>query len=64
MNNVRTLRQQRRLTQSELASKIGADKHYISKVENGRVSPRYPMQRKLTKALGLKLSQVEEVFPS
>lgn len=35
MDNLRTLRKQRRLTQAQLAEKVGIDQGYLSKLENG-----------------------------
>ena len=51
---LRTLRQERKLTQATMAHKFGIDRTYISDVERGRKSISLPMIQIL--ALGMKVS--------
>ena len=48
-------RKQRRLTQRELAERIGVTKTVISRVESGKHSPRLEMAYDIAKAIGLRL---------
>lgn len=46
-------RKNARLTQQELADRIGADKSYISRVERGKTVPSVAMMYKIVSAMGL-----------
>ena len=48
-------RKQSRLTQRELAERIGVTKTVISRVESGKHSPRLEMAYDIAKAIGLRL---------
>lgn len=48
-------RKQHRLTQRELAERIGVTKTVISRVESGKHSPRLEMAYDIAKAIGLRL---------
>ena len=41
------------LTQEELAKRIGADKSYISRIENGKTEPKVSTFYRIAAALGL-----------
>lgn len=47
-------RKREKITQQELAQRIGSNKSYISRVENGSVEPRAGMFLRILGALGLK----------
>lgn len=49
-------RKEAKMTQEELAEKIGADKSYISRIENGKTEPKVSTFYKIIEALGLKVS--------
>ena len=48
-------RKQHRLTQRELAERIGVTKTVISRVESGKHSPRLEMAYDIAKAIGMRL---------
>jgi len=52
-------RKQERMTQSELARRIGSNKSYISKIENGYVEPSASLFLKIITALGLRFELVK-----
>lgn len=52
-------RKQERMTQSELAQRIGSNKSYISKIENGYVEPSASLFLKIITALGLRFELVK-----
>ena len=43
-----------KITQQELAQRVGTNKSYISRVENGRVEPGAGMFLRILSALGLR----------
>lgn len=47
-------RKQEKMTQSELARRIGSNKSYISKIENGYVEPSAGLFLRIISALGLR----------
>ena len=49
-------RKDAKMTQEELADKIGADKSYISRIENGKTEPKVSTFYKIIEALGLKIN--------
>lgn len=53
-------RKKAHLTQSELAERIGTDKSYISRIENGKTEPKVSTFFRIVNALGLtvELNQV------
>lgn len=48
-------RKDMKMTQEELATKIGADKSYISRIENGKTEPKVSTFYKIVEALGLRV---------
>jgi len=48
-------RKEVKMTQEELAEKIGADKSYISRIENGKTEPKVSTFYKIIEALGLRI---------
>lgn len=49
-------RKDAKMTQEELAEKIGADKSYISRIENGKTEPKVSTFYKIIEALGLRVN--------
>lgn len=49
-------RKDAKMTQEELADKIGADKSYISRIENGKTEPKVSTFYRIIEALGLKIN--------
>lgn len=48
-------RKEAKITQSELAQRVGTTKSYISKIENGAVEPSVGLFFRLISALGLRM---------
>ncbi len=48
-------RKQEKITQVELANRIGSSKSYISQIENGRVEPSAGLFFKIMNALGMRI---------
>lgn len=57
-------RKRERMTQSELAERIGSNKAYISKIENGHIEPSAGLFLRILSALGLKFEVSRPVFIS
>ena len=55
---IRQARKGEKVTQSELASRIGSTKSYISKIENGLMSPSVSTFYRIVGALGLRVEIV------
>jgi len=51
-------RKNEKITQSELANRIGAEKSYISKIENGIIEPGAGTFYRIINALGLRVEIV------
>ncbi|MDR3140950.1 MAG: helix-turn-helix domain-containing protein [Tannerellaceae bacterium] len=49
---IEDVRKQSRITQTELGKRIGADRSYISKVENGKIEPKVSTFYRIASALG------------
>ena len=47
-------RKEERLTQAELAKRIGANKSYISRIENGLIDPTVSTFMRIVDALGMR----------
>jgi transcriptional regulator with XRE-family HTH domain len=52
-DNVKKLRQESRLSQSELAAELAVDKSYISNIENGKKNPTLKTIEKIAQVLGV-----------
>jgi DNA-binding XRE family transcriptional regulator len=55
-------RKNEKVTQKELAERIGADKSYISKIEKGLVEPGIGTFYRIINALGLRIEIVKPVY--
>lgn len=55
---LRDVRKGEKVTQSELASRIGTTKSYISKIENGTMTPSVSTFYRIVGALGLRVEIV------
>lgn len=58
---IREARKEERITQSELGRRIGANKSYISRVENGLIDPTISTVYSIITALGLRIEIVKPV---
>lgn len=52
---IQEARKQEKITQSELAKRVGKDKTYISKIENGNIDPSVSVFYRLIEAMGMKV---------
>lgn len=59
---VHDARKSEKMTQAELARRIGTDKAYISKVEKGIVEPGIGTFSRIIDALGLRMDIVKPVY--
>lgn len=57
---VRQLRQQQKLTQEELAFKVGVDRSYMGFVERGEKNPTLSTLMKIAKALKISMKELFE----
>jgi len=55
---LRTLREKRKMTQAELAEKVGVSRAYLSRLEMGRHDPPLSRLRKLAKALRVNVAEL------
>ena len=55
-------RKQEKVTQSELAKRVGTNKSYISKIENGVIEPGVGLFLRIIAALGLKFDIVKPII--
>jgi ribosome-binding protein aMBF1 (putative translation factor) len=53
---IENARRKAKLTQEELAERIGTNKSYISRVETGRTEPKVSTFYRIVEALGFKVS--------
>jgi len=60
---LRYLRAQTGLTQSELGRKASMDRAYISRLERGRILPRYSALVRLASSLGVSVAVIVEQAP-
>ncbi|PIT92082.1 MAG: DNA-binding protein [Candidatus Harrisonbacteria bacterium CG10_big_fil_rev_8_21_14_0_10_42_17] len=52
-DNLKRIRLEKDMSQTDLAEKIGADKGYVSLLENGKKNPTLVTFEKIAKALGV-----------
>jgi len=50
---VEDARKQARMTQAELGKRIGADRSYISRIENGKIEPKVSTFYRIANAMGM-----------
>ncbi len=55
-------RKEARMTQSELAEKVGINKSYISKIEHGLIEPGVGLFLRIINALGLKFDIIKPMM--
>lgn len=55
-------RKQERMTQAELAEKVGTNKSYISRIEKGAIEPGVRLFFRIIDALGLKMEIVKPMI--
>lgn len=55
-------RKEAKMTQSELAKKVGTNKSYISKIENGLIEPGVGLFLRIINALGLEFEIVRPMM--
>jgi len=55
-------RKKTKMTQSELAKKVGTNKSYISKIENGLIEPGAGLFFRIINALGLRIDIVKPIM--
>ncbi|GHT09475.1 transcriptional regulator [Bacteroidia bacterium] len=55
-------RKEEKITQQELASRINADKSYISKIEKGVIEPSVGTFYRIIDALGMRIDIVKPVY--
>ena len=55
-------RKEAKMTQSELAKRVGTNKSYISKIENGLIEPGVGLFLRIINALGLKFDIVKPMM--
>ena len=60
-NKIKEIREQKELTQEEVAKKAGISTNYYSKIERGTVNTSIEKANKIAKALGV---EVSDIFPS
>ena len=59
-NTIRRLRENKKLSQEELASKANIDTSYLAKIENGYVNTTVRYLIKISRALGVKVKDLFE----
>ena len=60
-NRIRMLRFQRKMTQEELAVRVGVSRQTIMSIENGHTNPSVLLAFKIAKALDASITEVFEV---
>ena len=58
-NTIRVLRAEKRMSQAELAGRVGVSRNSINSVENGKFDPSLPLAFRIAHVFG---RSVEEVF--
>ncbi|HIT00660.1 MAG TPA: helix-turn-helix transcriptional regulator [Candidatus Faecaligallichristensenella faecipullorum] len=57
-NQIRALRQQRRISQEELAWAVGTTRQTITSIETGKYTASLPLAYKIARYFGLTIEQV------
>lgn len=60
-NKIKEIREQKELTQEEVAKKAGISPNYYAKIERGTINTSIEKANKIAKALGVEIS---DIFPS
>ena len=60
MNGLKRIRDRKLLTQEQVASMSGVSVATLSRIENGRVVPKYKTLRAIAESLGLPIETVRE----
>ncbi len=60
-NNIRKIREEKRLTQEEVAKRAGIKANYFAKIERGGIGTSPEKLNSIIRALGVKAS---DIFPS
>ena len=55
-------RKREKITQQELAQRVGKDKAHISKIENGIIDPSVGVFYKLIEAMGMKIEITKPIY--
>ncbi len=58
---IKEIRQQKGLTQQELAAELDYEKSNMSRLESGNIDPRASTLNKVAKALGVTLSELMDI---
>ena len=58
---IREARKEEKMSQSELGKRIGANKSYISRIENGLIDPTISTVYSIINALGLRIEIVKQM---
>lgn len=58
-NNMKLIREQKQLTQKELADKLNVSRSWLEKVENGKVEPSLKLALRIAAVLGC---SIEDIF--
>lgn len=59
-SNIRMYREQKKMTQDELAKRVGVTQTAVWMFESGKITPRLVVADKIAKALGVTLEQLTE----
>ncbi len=57
-NNIRRIRQERGMTQSDLCRSLEVDRAYMSNIESGKKNPTLSTIERIAKALGVQSSEL------
>lgn len=58
---IKTRRTERKLTQQDVADKVGISRNFLSDIENGRYNPSFNTALRLAAYLGIDLNSLSEM---